>query len=47
MKKFLDKTNLSTKEKQKRCAEFSASLYTIVIQNGLNNTIQVIIEDKK
>ncbi|MFW2597739.1 hypothetical protein ACN9JZ_03365 [Aliarcobacter butzleri] len=47
MKKFLDKTNLSTEDKTKRYAEFSANLYTISIQNGLNNAIQVVIEDKR
>lgn len=47
MKKFLDKTNLSSEDKSKRYAEFSANLYASSIQNGLNNAIQIIIEDKR
>lgn len=47
MKKFLDKTNLSSEDKTKRYAEFSSNLYAISIQNGLASAIQFVIEDKR
>ncbi len=47
MKKFLDKTNLSSEEKTKRYSEFSANLFTLKIQNGLSLAVNVVTQDKQ